>query len=180
MRYPDGGGLTAEQRLRREQVRMRAADRFAEGATDAQVAREFRVSRMSANRWRRALENGGRQALVSKGAGGTVCKLDEGQLAQLEQVLVGGPMAYGWPDQCWTLARIAEVIERVFRVRYTVGGVCYLLHRLGWSWQAPTRRAAERDEQAIAAWKDEQWPIIKGWRRSKGRGCASKTRPAKP
>ncbi|MEU8251414.1 helix-turn-helix domain-containing protein [Nonomuraea sp. NPDC048916] len=67
MRHPDGGGLTAEQRLRREQVRMRAADRFAEGATDAQVAREFRVSRMSANRWRRALENGGRQALVSRG-----------------------------------------------------------------------------------------------------------------
>ncbi|MEU7901211.1 helix-turn-helix domain-containing protein [Nonomuraea sp. NPDC049152] len=67
MRYPDGGGLTAEQRLRREQVRLRAADRFAEGATDAQVAREFRVSRMSANRWRRALENGGRQALASRG-----------------------------------------------------------------------------------------------------------------
>ncbi|WP_424534954.1 helix-turn-helix domain-containing protein [Sphaerisporangium viridialbum] len=61
MRYPDGGGLTAEQRLRREQVRMRAADRFAEGATDAQVAAEFRVSLMSAGRWRRALENGGRR-----------------------------------------------------------------------------------------------------------------------
>ncbi|MFD1936551.1 winged helix-turn-helix domain-containing protein [Nonomuraea mangrovi] len=23
------------------------------------------------------------------------------------------------------------------------------MHRLGWSWQAPSRRAAERDEQAI-------------------------------
>ncbi|MEU7901210.1 winged helix-turn-helix domain-containing protein [Nonomuraea sp. NPDC049152] len=62
-------------------------------------------------------------------------------------------------------------------VRYTVAGVCCLLHRLGWSWQAPTRRAAERDEQAIAVWKDEQWPIIKGWQHNKGRGCASKTRP---
>ncbi|WP_162794734.1 IS630 family transposase [Nonomuraea lactucae] len=46
--------------------------------------------------------------------------------------------------------------------------MCYLLHRLGWSWQPPSRRAAERDEQAIAAWKDEQWPIIKGWRRKQG------------
>nr|WP_236715048.1 helix-turn-helix domain-containing protein [Nonomuraea pusilla] len=51
---------------------MQAADRFAAGASDAQVAREFRLSRMSANRWQRALENGGRQALVSKGAGGGV------------------------------------------------------------------------------------------------------------
>ncbi|WTL62782.1 helix-turn-helix domain-containing protein [Streptosporangium sp. NBC_01495] len=61
MGCPDGGGLTAEQRSRREQVRMQAADRFAEGATDAQVARESRASRMSANRWRRALCSGGRQ-----------------------------------------------------------------------------------------------------------------------
>jgi hypothetical protein len=30
MRYPDGGGLTAEQRKRREEVRMRAADLFEE------------------------------------------------------------------------------------------------------------------------------------------------------
>ncbi|WP_396794169.1 helix-turn-helix domain-containing protein [Microbispora sp. H13382] len=40
---------------------MQAADRFADGASDAQVAREFRVSRMSANRWRRTLEDGGRR-----------------------------------------------------------------------------------------------------------------------
>ncbi|MFC6084049.1 winged helix-turn-helix domain-containing protein [Sphaerisporangium aureirubrum] len=172
--------MTAEQRLRRERVRMRAADRFAEGATDAQVAAEFRVSRMSANRWRRALEDGGREALVSKGAGGAVCKLDETRLAHLEAVLAQGPRAYGWPDQCWTLARIAEVIERMFHVGYTLGGVCYLLHRLGWSWQAPARRAAERDEEAIAGWKDEQWPIIKGWRRSRRRGSVLKTRPVRP
>ncbi|MEU8272904.1 winged helix-turn-helix domain-containing protein [Microbispora bryophytorum] len=172
--------MTAEQRLRSEQVRMQAADRFAEGASDAQVAREFRVSRMSANRWRRTLENGGREALASKGAGGAACKLDDAQLARLEKALEEGPTAHGWDDQYWTLPRIAEVIGRLFRVSYTVGGVCYLLHRLGWSWQAPCRRAAERDERAIATWKDEQWPIIKGWRRSRGRGCASRTRPARP
>ncbi|MFI7029968.1 helix-turn-helix domain-containing protein [Microbispora rosea] len=46
-------GLTAEQRLRRKRVRMQPADRLAEGASDAQIAQEFRVSRMSANQWRR-------------------------------------------------------------------------------------------------------------------------------
>ncbi|MEV6985809.1 winged helix-turn-helix domain-containing protein [Sphaerisporangium sp. NPDC051017] len=50
-------------------------------------------------------------------------------------------MAHGWADQCWTLARIAEVIWSLFRVSCTVAGVCYLLHRLGWSWQPPARRA---------------------------------------
>jgi hypothetical protein len=51
MRYPDGGGLNAEERARREQVRL-AAELIEAGASDGEVARLFRVSRMSANRWR--------------------------------------------------------------------------------------------------------------------------------
>lgn len=54
MRYPDGGGLDAGERARREQVRLAAAELFEAGASDREVARHFRVSRMSANRWRRA------------------------------------------------------------------------------------------------------------------------------
>ncbi|MFI6599155.1 helix-turn-helix domain-containing protein [Nonomuraea sp. NPDC050536] len=60
---------------------MRAGDRFAAGATDAQVAAEFRVSRMSANRWHRAFDAGGGEALLSKGPGGEKCKLTQAQLA---------------------------------------------------------------------------------------------------
>ncbi len=78
---------------------MHAADRFAVGSSNTQVAQEFSVSR-TANRWRRALETGGREALVSKGAGGAARKLDDAQLARLEQALQEGPIAYGWDDQC--------------------------------------------------------------------------------
>ncbi|MDX3233007.1 helix-turn-helix domain-containing protein [Streptomyces sp. ME19-01-6] len=72
MRYPDGGGLTAEERARREQVRLAAADLIEAGASDREVARRFRVTRMSANRWRRAMASGGRQGLASKGPNGPV------------------------------------------------------------------------------------------------------------
>ena len=72
MRYPDGGGLTAAERARREQVRLAAAEMIESGASDLEVARRLRVSRMSANRWRRALAAGGREALASKGAAGEV------------------------------------------------------------------------------------------------------------
>nr|WP_245789604.1 helix-turn-helix domain-containing protein [Streptosporangium canum] len=54
MRYAQGGGLTAGQRAKREQVRLRAAELFAQDYSDAQVAKELRVSRMSVNRRRRA------------------------------------------------------------------------------------------------------------------------------
>jgi transposase len=162
MRYPEGGGLTAQERARRERVRLEAADLIEAGASDREVARRFRVSRMSANRWRRALAGGGRAALASKGAGGARCKLSAFQLRELETVLEAGPAASGWDeDQCWTLARIAQVIRARFRVDYTLAGLDLLLHRVGWSVQVPARRAAERDEAAIAAWREVTWPVVK-------------------
>ena len=146
MRYPDGGGLTAAERARREQVRLAAAEMIEAGASDREVAKRFRVSRMSANRWRRALAAGGRAALASKGAGGARCKLAPAQVAELEEVLDAGPAACGYADQCWTLARIADQVWQRFGVEYTLAGMDVLLHRLGWSVQVPARRAAERDE----------------------------------
>src|SRR2546427_11177222 len=70
MRYPDGGGLTAAERARREQVRLAAAELIEAGAGDREGARRFRVTRLSANRWRRAAGAGGRAALLAERAGG--------------------------------------------------------------------------------------------------------------
>jgi transposase len=180
MRYPDGGGLDAAERTRREQVRLAAAGLIEAGASDREVARHFRVSRMSVNRWRRALAAGGRAALGSKGAGGAKCKLSAAQLRELQTLLDAGPATSGWDeDQCWTLARIAEVVRRRFRVEYTLAGMDVLLHRIGWSVQVPTRRAAERDEAAIAAWREETWPVVKGRRRTWAPGSSSKTNLAR-
>jgi hypothetical protein len=57
--YPDGGGLTTVERARREQVRP-AAEPIEAGASDWKVARRFRMSRTSANRWRRTVAAGRR------------------------------------------------------------------------------------------------------------------------
>ena len=59
-----------DERARREQVRSAAAELFEAGASDREVARHFRVSRMSANRWRRALTAGGRADTQRRGARG--------------------------------------------------------------------------------------------------------------
>ena len=49
-------------------------------------------------------------------------------------MLDGGPAAWGWDeDQCWTLARIGELVRRRFGVCYTLAGLDLLLHRIGWS-----------------------------------------------
>ena len=160
MRYPDGGGLDAEERARRERVRLAAAEYFEEGASDQEVATRFRVTRMSANRWHRALTAGGRPALASKGAGGARCRLTPVQLEELQALLEAGPAVWGWDDQCWTLARITEVAQKRFGVEYTLAGLDLLLHRMGWSVQVPARQAAERDEEQVIAWREESWPEI--------------------
>ena len=49
MRYSDGGGLTAAERARRERVRLAAAELIEAGASDREIAKRFRVSRMLAN-----------------------------------------------------------------------------------------------------------------------------------
>src|SRR5258707_6241620 len=104
---------------------------------------------MSANRWRRALAAGGRAALRSKGPGGGPCKLTPAQVGELEAVLEAGPAAWGWDeDQCWTLARIAEVVRRRFGVGYTLAGLDVLLHRVGWRLQVPAPPAPERRGRA--------------------------------
>jgi putative transposase len=163
MRYPDGGGLSAAGRTRREKVRQQAAQLFEHDMRPVQVAHQLRVSTKSAYQWRRCWRAGGEAALASKGAGGAVCRLSPAQLARLRAELDKGPAAWGWAgDQRWTLERVTTLIGRLFHVRYTLRGTSYLLHRIGFTPQVPVHRAAERDEKAIAAWRDVTWVKLRG------------------
>ena len=158
MRYADGGGLSAEGRAKREAVRMRAAEWFVHKVPVAQIAARLRVSTNAVYVWRRRWKTGGREALISKGSGGASCRLDEFRLDRLAAALEQGPAAHGYgEDQRWTLVRVADLIARMFHIRYTLRGVSYLLHRLGFSPQVPAHRAIERDEQAIATWRKDAW-----------------------
>ena len=54
-----------------------------------------------------------------------------------------------------------------------------LLHRIGWTAQVPARRAAERDEDKIARWREDTWPVMKARRRTWAPGSAWKTSPVR-
>jgi transposase-like protein len=57
-----------------EMVRLGAADLIEAGAGDQEIAKRFGVSRMSVNRWRRALACGGREALAIRSAPAANCR----------------------------------------------------------------------------------------------------------
>ncbi|ATZ22098.1 hypothetical protein SLAV_38550 [Streptomyces lavendulae subsp. lavendulae] len=87
-------------------------------------------------------------------------KIGPEQFAVLEAELDKGPIAHGWPDQTWTLARIQAVIRRRLRVSLSIAAVYQTMRRGGWSRQAPARRALERDDAAVASWMKDTWPHV--------------------
>ncbi|MFE5681510.1 winged helix-turn-helix domain-containing protein [Streptomyces erythrochromogenes] len=161
-----------------ERRRLEAADLFEQGVRQSKVAQVLGVTPQAVSLWRRAWAEGGRQALLSRGPGGSPY-LSAEQERELEGLLRAGPAAYGWEDQRWALARVGVLIEERFKVRCEICGVWRLLDRLGWSWQVPEVRAVERGEEAIAAWRTQTRPAASRPRRPPppAGGFASRTRP---
>ena len=150
-----------QQRQRLQARRLRAAELFATGVRQAEVARQLGVSRQSVHLWYQRWRVAGLDALRSLGPTGPAPRLSDSQHRQVEQALLKGAGANGFAGELWTLDRIATLIERLTGVRHHPAWVWALLrHRLGWSVQRPVRRAAERDQAAIDRWVKERWPRI--------------------
>jgi transposase len=152
-----------QQRQRLQARRLRAAELFATGVPQAQVARQLGVSPQAVSVWHACWQQGGTDAVRSKGPTGPTPKVSDALLtACVEQALLEGADANGFVGQLWTLDRVAVVIERLTWIRHHPAHVWALLHhRLGWTVQRPVRRAAEPDQDAINHWVKETWPRIK-------------------
>jgi transposase len=160
---------------------MRAAEMFGRGRRQVDVVAELGVSAQTASRWYRAWQEQGQVGLAGAGRAGRRRKLTDEQLAGVEAALVAGPRANGFGTEMWTLARVADVIERLTGVRYSQTQTWTILReRLGWSRQRPARRALERNEEAIAAWVKRDWPRIKKAPGAAAPGSSSKTRAGSP
>lgn len=144
-----------------EQRRFRALALLGQGYPPVEVARRVGVNRRSVRRWRAAVRQRGRRALLARPASGRPPKLDARARRQLETDLLRGARACGFATDLWTCPRVGEWIRRRFGVRYHVDHLGRLLHALGWSPQKPARRARERDEQAIRRWVRTVWPQVK-------------------
>jgi transposase len=106
-------------------------------------------------------ERGGDAELDSKPQKGRSPKLSPDDLGALGAELLKGPRAHGFKTELWTLARVADVIERRFGIAYHPCHVRKILGRMGWSAQKPERRAREQDEDAVREWRRKEWPRIK-------------------
>jgi transposase len=157
-----------------ERRRLQAAELFAQGKTKAEVAGELGVSAQTTGRWYARWRDGG-VAAMRTARQGKPAQLSSAELAKLRRVLDRGAVQAGFDNDLWTLARIAQVIERVTGVAHHPGHVWRILKAMRWSLQRPARKAIERNEAKIARWVVEDWPQLVQTPKRAEPGCASST-----
>lgn len=148
------------------QRRQRAFELHRQGWSQRSIAEAFGVSGAAVSQWLSGPSDPA--AWGGKGRAGRPPKLAPEQLARLPQLLAHGAQAHGFRGEVWTGKRVAEVIRQQFAVSLHPAHVSRLLKRLDWTPQAPCKRAAQRDEARIAAWRTERWPALKKGLPAKG------------
>jgi transposase len=123
-----------------EARRFAAMARLKRGESIEAVARSLGVCRQSVQRWAAWYRLSGDQGLRRcPKTGGPRPKLAREKLARLPSLLEQGPSAHGFDTPVWTTERIAGLIWRRFRVRYSRDYVKHrLMPRLGWRWHKHT------------------------------------------
>ncbi len=156
-------GTSAELERRRAP---QLAELVAQGESPTVVARILGVLPTSVHRWRRLASQP--HGLEAKPTPGAPTRLSDEQLGQLEQLLLQGAKAHGWPNQLWTADRVARLVRQRFGVSYHPEHMRKILkRRLGWNSQKPKRKARERNDKEVERWKDDELPRLlrEAWQR---------------
>ncbi|HEV2928759.1 MAG TPA: helix-turn-helix domain-containing protein [Propionibacteriaceae bacterium] len=88
------------ERDRLQARRLRAAELFAAGVRQGEVARQLEVSAQAVSVWHARWRQGGAEALRSRGPSGPVARLSDQQLAQVEQACWRAPPPTGSSGSC--------------------------------------------------------------------------------
>ena len=141
--------------------RVKAGRLLLAGKGCAEVALAVGVARQTIYTWKRLLDDGGIDALRGVPERGRPAQLDDQQLASVRTAILQNPTAHGFGTELWTLKRVGAVIERLHGVRFSQTQIWRILGSLGFSPQKPEKRAIERDDDGVRAWKRRTWPALK-------------------
>jgi transposase len=141
--------------------RMQAWRLSQRGWKQRDIAVALSASEAAVSRWLATARAGGPAALESRPIPGRPARLTAEQRRLLPDVLWHGAEAYGFRGDVWTCGRVAQVLKEEFGVGYSKSQVSRILKGLGWTPQVPITRAIQRDEEAIARWREEAWPELR-------------------
>lgn len=139
--------------------RRRAIQLMQEGENRGLISRVLGVSPRSLYSWYTQLLTGG--SVKIRLPSGRPRRMSPEQIETLRELLKKGAVAAGWHNELWTSARVAAIIRKHFKIKYSKRHALRVVRRyLGWTPQRPVQQLAERDEAAIARWKTEEFPRI--------------------
>ena len=145
----------------REYRRRRAWEMHQQGYRQQAIADALGLTQGAVSQIIARARAGGVEALQHHTPPGAKPRLTAAQKADLVAKLRQGATVYGYQGDVWTTARIAQLIEKEFGVKYHPDYIGPLLRQMGWSVQRPIVRATQRDETAIAQWVETDLPTLK-------------------
>lgn len=129
--------------------------------SQAEIARQLGVSRVTVSDWAKIVKAKGIRGLRKRKATGSQSKLNSMQKQKLKYMLDRGALANGFPTDRWTLERVRQLIQQKFEITYHPNYLNRLLRKLGFSPQKPLPQAIEQEKELVQAWLQRDWPRIK-------------------
>ena len=136
--------------------------------TQEAAAEILEVDTNSVTRWVMTYVKKGVEGLRPKKAPGRKPLLNADQEHRLSKIIENGPEAYGLDTGIWSGPIIRDLIERRFKIRYSVEQARRILHKLGFSIQYPKQVLSEASQAAQDRWLRNDLPAIKKKRPMKG------------
>src|SRR5215212_601926 len=150
-------------------MRLRAVDAGESGVQPEDVAAWLGMGRGTVYGWLAKHRAGGWDALKARPVPGRQPKLSGEQMRRLYTLIAGAdPRQLEFGFALWTRDMVRTLIRREFKVSLSAVSVGRLLRTLGLSPQRPLWRAWQADPDAVARWKEEEFPAIRAQAKAEG------------
>ncbi len=136
----------------RVRQRLRAMKFILQGQTIPQVARRMDISERPLRKWIHRFNKEGPKGLFDAPRPGQPPKISTKQIEKFKQRIRQGVTEQ---DKVCSLRGkdLQRILQKEFNAQYSLGGTCFLLHRLGFSCLCPRQRHPQADIQAQETFK---------------------------
>lgn len=146
------------------ELRRIAVNMVLSGKSRIEVAEAIGANRRFVGEWVKAFEVSGEAALIGGKRGrrpGEQKALNRRQEAMIRRLVAGRcPDQLRLPFALWTREAVGQLIAQRTGITLSLTSIGTYLSSWGMTPQRPIRRATERDEAAIKAWMEQDYPAI--------------------
>ena len=141
-------------------LRVRAVEAVKRGLAVGQVADTFNIDRTTLFRWVTRYSEAGLNGLKRREVSGRPRLLEDLDKEALCEIVLKPATAFGFETDLWTVGRLHRVVQEEYATTISHDTIWRRLRDAGLTYQKPERQYFEMDEQARAAWMQNEAPRI--------------------